>query len=100
MEIKRSPSAQDRRVYMSFFVRGHAALPGGQWIVSFLEPDCVTPIGRIRRFASEDKVREIIARTRTPLDLATRHALDLAFAKGRGGIFLTLTGEQYRKLRA
>jgi hypothetical protein len=32
-------------------------------------------------------------------DLASRQALDQAIAKGRGGIFLDLTPEQYERLR-
>ena len=32
-------------------------------------------------------------------DLASRHALDQAIAKGRGGIFLNLTPDQYAQLR-
>jgi hypothetical protein len=81
-----------RKVYMGFFTRRG-------WSCTFLEPDLKTPIGPIRKFGSEDKLRELIARTPTKLTLADRQAFDHAIANGRGGIYLELTAEQYRKLR-
>jgi hypothetical protein len=77
---------------MSFFQRE-------AWTVRFLELDAKTSIGRIRTFATADKVRELIARTPTLLDLAGKQALEHAIRGGRGGIYLELTVEQYRKLR-
>jgi hypothetical protein len=82
------------KVYMGFFVRG-----GGEWVCTFLEPDLRTPIGRIRCFGSEEKLRELIARTQTTFTLEDRQALDHATALGRGGVYLQLSGEQYEKLR-
>ncbi len=77
---------------MHFFLRG-------SWTVQFLEPDLKTSVGRIRKFASDDKIRELIARTPTRLDLAAKEALEYAISTGRGGIDLLVTQEQYRKLR-
>jgi hypothetical protein len=81
-----------RRVYMSFFARQG-------WVCGFLEEDCKTPVGRGRVFATEDKIRELIARTPTRMDQAAKEALEYAFKLGRGGVWLELTGEQYRKLK-
>lgn len=83
--------AKTRKIYMSFFCKDG-------WIVQFLEADLKTSIGRIRRFSDPDKVRELIDRTPTPMNLEARNMLDHAIAVGRGGMFLELTVEQYRKL--
>jgi len=69
------------------------------WSVQFLEPDLKTPVGRIRQLGSLDKVRELIARTPTHLDLAAKQAIEHAISVGRGGIYLDLTAEQYQKLK-
>jgi len=69
------------------------------WVVQFLEPDMKTPVGRIRRLCDVSKVRELIDRTPTKLDLAAKQALEQAISIRRGGMFLELTGDQYRKLK-
>ena len=79
---------------MNFFVRGE-----GTWIVNFLEMDAQTPVGRIRRFGSKEKVQELIARTPSRFVLADKQALDYAFEIGRGCVHLSLTAEQYWKLK-
>jgi hypothetical protein len=84
--------AGSRRVYMTFF-ESHG------WIVQFLEPDLKTPIGRIRKFNHADRVTELIGRTPTSMNLEARNMLEHALAGGRGGMYLDLTGEQYRKLK-
>ena len=81
-----------RRVYMSFFQRQG-------WTVQFIEDDCKTLIGRIRKFPDETSIRALIDRTQTKLNTEDRQALDYAFSNGRGGLYLTLTAEQYRKLK-
>jgi hypothetical protein len=80
------------RVYMSFFL-SHG------WVVQFLESDLKTSVGRIRTLGSVDKVRELINRTPTPMNLEVVNMLDHAINKGRGGIYLQLTREQYMKLK-
>lgn len=80
------------KVYMSFFCRG-------QWVCGFLEPDLKTPVCRSHCFDTEDKLRELIARTPTKMNLEARNMLDHAIANGRGGLYLDLTHEQYRKLK-
>jgi hypothetical protein len=81
-----------RKVYMTYFHRDG-------WSVQFLEPDLKTPVGRIRQLGSLDKVKELIARTPTRLDLAADQAIEHAITVGRGGMYLDLTAEQYQKLR-
>ena len=81
-----------RRVYMSFFQRQG-------WTVQFIEDDCRTLIGRIRRFPDEASIRALIDRTQTKLNTEDRQALDYALNNGRGGLYLMLTAEQYRKLK-
>ena len=85
-----APDAK-RRIYMNFFHRG-------SWIVNFLEGDLKTPIGRIRTFLNADQVREIAKRGGALKQLADHQAFDMAIEYGRGGIYLELTPEQYRKL--
>jgi hypothetical protein len=80
------------KVYMTFFDRQG-------WCVQFLESDLKTPVGRIRTLGSVEKVRELIDRTPTPMNLETRNMVEHAISKGRGGIYLQLTGEQYLKLK-
>jgi hypothetical protein len=78
---------------VTFFHRGDG------WACSFVEVDAKTPVGPIRQFGTADKVRELIARTPTRFDLAGKQALEYAFQNGRGGTYLELTAEQYRKLK-
>ncbi len=70
----------------------------GGWSVQFLELDLKTSVGRIRRFSSIHKVRELIARTPTQLSAEARAKLEHDISNGRGGIYLDLTREQYGKL--
>ena len=80
------------KVYMTYMLRDG-------WSVQFLESDLKTPVGRIRELGSVDKVRELIARTPTRLDLAAKQAIEHAIARGRGGMYLQLTEDQYQKLK-
>ena len=80
------------RVYMSFQCRFG-------WHCQFLEEDLQTPLPRKLRFASPDKVVELVERGGGLSNLESRQALDQAIEIGRGGVFLTLTEEQYAKLK-
>ncbi|MGI4831272.1 MAG: hypothetical protein ACRYFU_24285 [Janthinobacterium lividum] len=91
-ERKCEACSPNRRVYMSFFHRDG-------WSVQFLEPDLRTPVCRMRNFASPDKIRELVARTPTKMVLEDKQALDYGISHGRGGAYLDLTAEQYRKLK-
>ena len=81
-----------RRVYMSFFLRKG-------WQCQFLEEGLKTPLPRTFTFATSDKVEELIRRGGGMRDLADKQAVESAVLKGRGGVFLNLTEEQYRRLR-
>jgi hypothetical protein len=88
------PRQDDRhRVYMSFQCRYG-------WHCQFLEEDLKTPLPRMLHFASPDKVVELVDRGGGLLNLESRQALDQAIEIGRGGVFLSLTAEQYAKLKA
>ena len=80
------------RVYMSFQCR-HG------WHCQFLEEDLQTPLPRKLRFASPDKVVELVERGGGLSNLESRQALNQAIEIGRGGVFLSLTKEQYSTLR-
>jgi len=87
--------AQDdrHRVYMYFQDRNG-------WHCQFLEKDLKTSLPRKLHFTSADKVIELVERGGGIKDQECRQMLDQALAKGRGGIFLSLTEEQYAKLKA
>jgi hypothetical protein len=85
--------AGTHRVYLTFFRRGDG------WVCSFVEAELKTPVGRIRQFGSADKLRQLIARTPTRFDLAGKQALEHALERQRGGVYLELTREQYRRLK-
>jgi hypothetical protein len=50
-------------------------------------------------FASADNVVQIVQRACGMSNLESRHALDQAIVTGRGDVFLSLTEDQYAKLR-
>jgi hypothetical protein len=88
-----SMTQDDRhRVYMSFMDRKG-------WQVQFLEADLKTPLPRKLHFTSSDKVVELVERGGGLSNLESRQALDQAIEIGRGGVFLSLTPEQYAKLK-
>jgi hypothetical protein len=70
------------------------------WTVNVLEQDLKTPIGRIRRFATADKVRELIDRTPTKLDLAANQAIGHALQAGRGGVYARADSKPIRMARS
>ena len=69
------------------------------WQCQFIEQDLKTSLPRKLRFASSDKVVELIKRGGGITDQASRLMLDQAIVTGRGGVFLNLTAEQYAKLK-
>jgi hypothetical protein len=84
--------ANDRhRVYMSFMDR-HG------WQCQFLEADLKTPLPRKLHFTSPDKIIELVERGGGLRDQESRLMLEQGIAMGRGGVFLNLTEEQYRRL--
>jgi hypothetical protein len=79
------------RVYISFQRRNG-------WHCQFLEQDLKTSLPRKLHFASPDKVVELVERGAGLSNLESRQALDQAIETGRGGVFLSLTAEQYARL--
>lgn len=86
---KRKPP---RRVYMHFQTQSG-------WHCQFLEEDLKTPLPKKLNLLSQDKLFEIAERGGYILNLEGRQALQQAIDKGRGGIWLTLTEEQYQRLK-
>jgi hypothetical protein len=77
---------------MYFFLRSG-------WHCQLLEADLKTALPRTFTFASADKVRELAQRAGGLKSTVDRQAFEYALSIGRGGVDLTLTEEQYRKLR-
>lgn len=90
----RSVTPQDQRhqVYLSFQLRDG-------WRCQFLEPDLRTHLPRKLHFASSNKVIELIERGGGFPDQDARMMVNRGIEMGRGGIFLSLTEEQYAALR-
>jgi hypothetical protein len=80
------------RVYMVFQDRYG-------WHCQFLEADLQTPLPRKLTFASPDKIVELVERGGGFKDQESRLMLDQGIATGRGGVYLSLTDEQYAKLK-
>ncbi len=76
----------------------HFQLMKDGWRVSFLEPDMVTTLPRKFIFLDSAKVMELAMRGGADSTSADKQALEHAFANGRGGVMLSLSEEQYRKL--
>lgn len=81
-----------RRVYLFFQFRNG-------WQCQFLEPDLKTSLPRKPVLTDSDTLIGFVECGGGLSDLASRQALDQAIAKGRGGVFLDLTPEQYERLR-
>jgi hypothetical protein len=80
------------RVYCTFFLRSG-------WQVQFTEADLKTPLPRMLTFIDPEKIRELARRGEALRDSESRQMLEAAIEVGRGGFYLRLTPEQYRKLR-
>jgi hypothetical protein len=80
------------RVYMSFQDR-HG------WQIQFLEADLKTPLPRKLTFTSSDKIVELVERGGGFKDQEARMMVDQGIQMGRGGVFLSLSDEQYARLQ-
>lgn len=87
------PQEQRHRVYLFF-----QSYNG--WHCQFLESDLKTSLPRQLHFKSSAKVIELVERTGGFSDLESRLAMNHGLELGRGGVFLSQTVEQYRKLKA
>jgi hypothetical protein len=67
--------------------------------LQFLEPDLQTALPRKLSFADAEKVRELVKRGGGLPDLESAAALEHGIEIGRGGVWLSLTPEQYARLK-
>ena len=72
---------------------------GNAWCISFLEADCKTVLRRKLAFAQPEKIFDLAKRGGAEFGECVRIDLQRGMEKGRGGIWLDLTIEQYRKLK-
>jgi hypothetical protein len=80
------------RIYMSFFLRVG-------WYVSFLEPDLKTSLARTFNFSDPEEIRDLARRGGALDTFEAKQTLEQAIETGKGGLYLSLTEDQYRKLR-
>lgn len=69
------------------------------WRCQFLEEDARTPLPKKLNFFDQEKLFEIAVRGGHQLTLEERQSIQRAIDMGRGGMWLQLTEEQYRRLR-
>jgi hypothetical protein len=69
------------------------------WQVSFLEADLTTSLGSRLTFADPEKIRELARHGKALMASEARALFEYALIKGRGGIYLDLTREQYALLK-
>jgi uncharacterized protein (UPF0262 family) len=69
------------------------------WRCQFLEEDLKTPIRVSLKLVRQERLFEIAERGGYRLNLEGRQAMQRAIDMGRGGIWLDLTEEQYRRLK-
>ncbi|WP_433972689.1 bifunctional DNA primase/polymerase [Tunturiibacter lichenicola] len=81
------------RVYMSF------QFCSNRWWCQFLDDDFQTLLPRMVNLATTEELVALVDRGSGLSNLQSRQALDLAIATGRGGIFLSLTADQYKQLQ-
>jgi hypothetical protein len=88
----RSAHAPRRRVYMYFMQRQG-------WYCQFLEADLKTSLPRKLNLDDPAKLIEMVERgsglPNSEADQMLRYGIEM----GRGGVWLSLTGEQYQKLK-
>jgi hypothetical protein len=70
-----------------------------EWHCQFLEADLRTALQQSLCFKSSDKIIEMVEHGSGFKDQEARLMLDQGIAMGRGGVFLSLTDEQYAKLK-
>ena len=85
-------NAPRHRIYMSY------TLTKG-WYCQFLEVDLKTPLPRRLTLEDPQKLIEMAERGGGLQNLEASQMLRLGIEVGRGGLWLSLTEEQYRKLK-
>jgi hypothetical protein len=89
------PSDRRHRVYVYMSFQFHCS----RWRCQFLEKDLQTLLPRTLNLATAEEVIALVDRGGGLSSLEGRQALDLAIAAGRGGVFLSLTIDQYSQLQ-
>jgi hypothetical protein len=69
------------------------------WQVQFLQADLKTALPKKLTFSDPEKIRELARRGEAMGDLESKQIVEHAIEVGRGGCYLRLTPDQYRKLR-
>ena len=77
----------------------HFMLVNHGWYCQFLEPDLKTSLPRKLTFKDSEKVVEMYDRFGVDKKLEDRAALEYGINQGRGSVWLSLTPEQYGKLK-
>jgi hypothetical protein len=80
------------RAYMSFMQRQG-------WHCQFLEEDLKTALPKKLAFLSQDMILQLARRGGAVLNLETEQAIHHGIDIGRGGVWLNLNDNQYRKLK-
>jgi hypothetical protein len=81
-----------RRIYM------HYQQMRAGWRVSFLEKDLKTALPRTFLFQDQQKVIEMAKRGGADFTLAGRQVIEQGLRNGRGGVWLNLCEEQWKRL--
>jgi hypothetical protein len=68
------------------------------WYCQFLEEDLKTSLRRKLTFATSEKIIQLAEHAGALHNLECRQAVAHGISVGRGGVFLSLTPEQYAKL--
>lgn len=82
----------NHKVYMSFMLRKG-------WHCQFLEADLQTALPKKLSLTDQDRIFELAKRGGADINLETEQAIRHAISIGRGGVWLNLNDEQYRRLR-
>jgi hypothetical protein len=90
----RTSNIQRYRIYMSFEHRA------GAWHCKFLDRDLLTILPRVLKLATAKGVFDAAERGGGVTDVESRKALERALKAGRGGVFLSLSKDQYELLQA
>ena len=85
-------SGNGHRVHFSYWL--HA----GMWNYRFID-EGLTVLGPVRRASSASVIRLIAERGRGFIDLEAKNMFDYGIIQGRGGLYLSLTENQYAILK-
>jgi hypothetical protein len=69
------------------------------WRCQFLEEDLKTPLPKKLAFLSQEMIFQLARRGGANLNLEAEQAIQHGINIGRGGVWLNLSEDQYRKLK-